>query len=222
MPTYFKSSFIDFFKELSKNNNTTWFNENKKKYEQDVKNPFITFIEDVIKEASKLDKNIKIEAKDAITRINRDIRFSKDKSPYKMHVSAIVSAKGKKEKEYPGVYIELAADKIMIYGGAYMLEKEPLQKVRNYIVKNLAAFQKVISDKTFVKLFGEIHGDKNKVIASEFKALLEKQPLLANKNFYYFAEIPVKELTSSTLLATIMKYYKTGHVVNEFLLKAIG
>ena len=99
MPTYFNHQFVDFFKELSKNNNTQWFNENKKSYETHVKLPFIKFIDDLIIEMSKLDETIAIEAKDAITRINRDIRFSKDKSPYKMHVSAIISAKGKKVKE---------------------------------------------------------------------------------------------------------------------------
>ena len=222
MPAYFTAAFQQFFKDLSRNNDTTWFNENKKRYEQDVKNPFISFIEALIKEASKLDGSIKIEAKEAITRINRDIRFSVDKSPYKLHVSAIVSAKGKKGKEYPGVYIELGPEKIMIYGGAYMLEKEVLRNTRLYILKNLKAFEKIIKDKKFVEAFGEVQGEKNKVLPPEIKTHIDKQPLLANKNFYYFAELPYQELTSSTLLTTVMKYYKAGHDLNQFLIKAMA
>ena len=222
MPTYFTPAFVAFFKELSRNNNTTWFNENKKTYEQDVKTPFTKLIQDVINEASKLDPSIQIEAKDAITRINRDIRFSKDKSPYKLHMSAIISAKGKKVKESPGIYIEISPEHIMVYGGAYMLEKESLLNVRSAISKNMKAFDKLITDKTFVKLFGSIQGEKNKVLAPAFKSLLDEQPLLANKNFYYVAEIPFEQLTSNTLLKTIMTYYKAGKPLNDFLIEAIG
>ena len=222
MPTYFNHQFIDFFKELSKNNNTAWFNENKKSFEAHVKMPFVKFIEVLIAEMNQLDKSIAIEAKEAITRINRDIRFSKDKSPYKMHVSAIISAKGKKVKEYPGLYIELAPDKISVYGGAYMLEKEPLQKTRTYIAKHLKEFDTIIHDKSFVKLFGSVLGEKNKVLSPEFKSLLEKQPLIANKNFYYMAEIDIENLTSSSLLKTIMKYCNAGKPLNDFLIKAVG
>ncbi len=172
MSNYFTSAFVSFFKELSKNNTTAWFNENKKTYERDVKIPFTNFIQHVIEAAAKLDPDIQIEAKEAITRINRDIRFSKDKSPYKLHMSAIISSKGKKDKESPGIYIELSPEHIMIYGGAYMLEKEPLLNVRKYISAHLKEFDKIISEKTFVTLFGSIRGEKNKVLAPEFKMFI--------------------------------------------------
>jgi len=221
MAAYFTPEFTTFFKDLSKNNNSVWFNENKARYEKDVKIPFTALVQDIISKSQKLDPSIQIEPKEAITRLNRDIRFSKDKSLYKMHVSAIISPKGKKEKEYPGMYIELSPERIAIYGGAYQLEKEALYKVRNTIAKNLDEFKKILANKTFVNLFGELQGDKNKVLPPEFKALLDQQPLIANKNFYYMAELSPKELTSPTLLDIMMAHFKAGKPVSDFLAKAM-
>ena len=81
MSVYFTPAFNKFFIDLAPNNNKDWFDVNRNRYEQDVKLPFRGFTADVIKEISKIDPTVKMEAKDAIFRINRDIRFSKDKYP---------------------------------------------------------------------------------------------------------------------------------------------
>ncbi|MBK7763624.1 MAG: DUF2461 domain-containing protein [Bacteroidetes bacterium] len=218
---YFSTAFISFFKDLSKNNSTEWFQANKKRYESDVKKPFQLFIGDLISEVKKIDPSIQIEVADAIMRINRDIRFSNDKSPYKLHVSAIISSTGKKDKVMPGMYIELAADKISIYGGAYMVDKIMLQKIRTAIAADLKKFDKLIQQKDFVNWFGEILGEKNKIMPPEFKSLLEKQPLLANKNFYFYAELPVSNLVKEDLLNQVITYFKTAKPINEFLITAM-
>src|SRR5688572_9652097 len=116
---HFSPEFVKFFKNLAKNNSTVWFNENRKTYEAEVKKPFAAFIDELIKKVQKIDPAIKIKASDAIMRINKDIRFSKDKTPYNTYVAAIVSVTGRKSKEYPGMYLQLGADKIMVFGGAY-------------------------------------------------------------------------------------------------------
>ncbi len=218
--TYFKPTFTKFFKDLSKNNSTAWFNENRKTYESEVKKPFAVFVEEFIGRVQKNDPAVKIKAGDAITRINKDIRFSKDKIPYNTYVGAIISPYGRKSKEYPGLYIQLGADKIAIYGGAYMLEKDNLVKVRKLIAKNLAKFDKLITAKEFKKKFGSIQGEKNKVLAPEFKALLEKQPLIANKSFFFATEIDAKLVTSDKLMNTLVDYYIAGKPMNDFLIGA--
>ena len=88
---YFSSDYLEFFKELAPNNNKDWFDKNRKRYIDSVKEPFKKFVTDLIQEISKVDDEVQIEAKDAIFRINRDIRFSKDKTPYKLNNSAIIS-----------------------------------------------------------------------------------------------------------------------------------
>lgn len=218
---YFSNAFVTFFKDLSKNNSTEWFQANKKRYETDVKKPFQTFISDLIHEVAKFDKSIQIEAVDAIMRINRDIRFSNDKSPYKLHVSAIISSEGKKDKVTPGMYLEFAADKISIYGGAHMLDKPLLQKVRSAIAADLKKFDKLVQHSDFKKHFGEIIGEKNKIIPPEFKGLIDKQALLANKNFYFHAELPVAILLKEDLMKQLIPYFKSAKPINAFLLEAM-
>jgi len=218
---YFNPEFVMFFKNLTKNNSSEWFNENRKTYESEVKKPFSGFVEEMITRIKKYEPGINIKPADAITRINKDIRFSKDKMPYNTHVGAIISLFGKKSKEYPGLYIQLGADKISLFGGAYMLERENLQKVRTCIAKNPGEFAKIIAAKSFTDKFGSIQGEKNKVLAPEFKFLLEKQPLIANKSFFFSAELNAKYITSTELPGVLMDYYVAGKPVNDFLIKAL-
>ena len=89
---WFEKEFIAFFLELEVNNHKEWFHENKKRYEQYVKEPFYNFVAEMIKRINKDDPSIAIEPKEAIFRINRDIRFSKDKQPYKNYYHALVRA----------------------------------------------------------------------------------------------------------------------------------
>lgn len=104
---YFTQEFIDFYIELSRNNHKDWFHANKKRYEAIVKEPFLQLLTDLIAEMQKHDPKLEITAKECILRVNRDIRFSQDKSPYKLHVSAVISRTGKKDKGYPGLHLEL-------------------------------------------------------------------------------------------------------------------
>jgi len=90
--SYFTQDFIDFFKELSQNNHKEWFHANKKRYEASVKNPFYALLGDIIKEFQKEDPLMNLEVKNAVARINRDIRFSKDKTPYN---TTVMSQDGK-------------------------------------------------------------------------------------------------------------------------------
>ena len=114
--TDFSPDYLEFFKELAANNHKEWFDQNRKRYESVVRDPFKTFIGQLISEMSKSDPELDIEAKDAIFRINRDIRFSKDKTPYKLYNSALISPSGRKDKNNPGIYLEFSPEKLGVYG----------------------------------------------------------------------------------------------------------
>ncbi|MCD6013535.1 MAG: hypothetical protein K0Q79_3397 [Flavipsychrobacter sp.] len=219
--SYFTSDFTGFFKELSKNNTTDWFNTNRKTYEKNVKEPFAAFVGEMIKRIKKHEPDILIKPADAIMRINKDIRFSKDKTPYNTYVAANISPYGKKDKAYPGFYFQLSHDKISVFGGAYMLEPDALLNMRNYIAKNGKAFSAVYTDKNFKEKFGTIQGEKNKRIPEEFQAAAEKEPLIANKQFFYSAEIKPGIITKKELPDELMEYYAAGKKVNEFLRKGL-
>ena len=219
--SHFTPAFIKFFKDLSKNNTTEWFNANRKTYEKEVKQPFAAFVEEMIRRIKKYEPDINIKAADAISRINKDIRFSKDKTPYNTHVSANISPYGKKDKTYPGFYFQFSHDKIMIYGGAFVAEPPALQKIRNHIVKNHKAFAAACNDQAFVEKFSGIQGERAKRLPPEFAAEAEKEPLIANKQFYYMAELRPDILLIDDLPATLMEFYTAGRKVNKFLQAAL-
>jgi uncharacterized protein (TIGR02453 family) len=218
---YFDKNFTNFFKQLSNNNTSAWFNENRKAYESSVKAPFKDFVDEMISRIRKHQPEINITAADAIHRINKDIRFSKDKTPYNTHVSANISSQGKKSKEEPGFYFQLSHDKISVFGGAYMVEPASLQKIRKAIAEDPKGFSALYNDKEFKSKFGTLQGEKNKKIPDEFKAAAEKEPLIANKQFFYSADIKGTAITKDDLADVLMEYYKAGKKMNDFLKKAL-
>lgn len=217
---YFNKKFIDFFKSLSRNNSKEWFDQNRPNYELNVKKPFERFITDMIDEISKQDPSVKMSAKEAIFRINKDIRFSKDKSPYKTSMSAAISAGGR-NPESPGIYVELSHEKLTIVGGCYVVEKDNLLKIRKYIGRHTSAFQKIISEKKFKNSFGSILGEKSKTPPPDLGPLIAKEPLIANKQFYFAVDLPVSSITKSNLLRMVVKYFQLAKPLNDFLTQAI-
>lgn len=219
--SYFNPAFIKFFKELSKNNNKEWFDANRKTYEKEVKEPFTVFVQEMINRIQKHEPDVNIKPSDAIMRVNKDIRFSKDKTPYNTHVAANISKFGKKDKSYPGMYFQFSFDKVMIYGGAYMLEVPALQKLRTHIAGNLNDFSAAYKDKKFIEKFGSILGEQHKRLPDEFKSVAEKEPLIANKQFYFAAELKPNVLTNNKLPDMLMDHYLSAKKLNEFLIKGL-
>ena len=218
---YFTQDYLDFFKELAANNHKDWFHANKKRYELSVKEPFNVFVQDIIDQTAKVDDRFEGKAKDAVFRVYRDVRFSKDKTPYKLQMSAVVAPGGKKEgMGIPGMYLELGPAHFRFYSGIYQPEKEMLYRIREHIIKHASEFNKLVTDADFVKRFGEIRGEKNKVLPKEFKAAAEKQPLIFNKQFYFFAELPPETILRDDFADIIMEYFHASNPMREFLTKA--
>lgn len=215
--SYFNTSFLEFFKELAKNNTTAWFNQNRQTYEKEVKKPFFFFVEEMISRIQKYEPEVQIKPSDAIMRINKDIRFSKDKTPYNTHVAANISVYGKKDKSYPGFYFQLSPESIKIFGGAYMVENTTLQNIRKYIAQNQKSFSAAYNDTLFKEKFGEIQGEQNKRIPIDFLTVSEKEPLILNKQFYYSASLKIDIITSDELSHHLMEFYLAGKKINDFL-----
>jgi uncharacterized protein (TIGR02453 family) len=220
---YFDSDFVDFFKELAPNNNKDWFDVNRKRYTDIIKEPFKAFVAKLIEELSQRNPKLKdLEPKDCIFRINRDIRFAKDKTPYKMNVSALVAAGGKKNDAGEGCYVEFGPEHVRIYGGLYEPDKVSLLKIRQGIAADPKPFQKLYSEKEFKKLFCEIRGDKNKIIPKEVKAAAEVEPLIFNKQFYYFHQMDPTVLTEEGLMDQILHCYDVARPVEQYFSKILN
>jgi uncharacterized protein (TIGR02453 family) len=215
---WFTDDFNRFFKDLAKNNNKEWFDQNRKRYGTSVKQPFHAFVLEVIRRVHAEDKRVHIEPKDAIFRINRDIRFSKDKTPYKLSCSAIISPGGRKDHSTPGLYFELGPEHVAIYGGRYMPDPEDLRNIREHIAANMKKFKVLYEAPAFKAKFGSIQGERNKVLPPDLKTAAAKEPLIYNKQFYWVAELPPKLVTDAKLLEILMDHYRTMRPLNEFLL----
>lgn len=219
---HFTKEFIDFFIELAPNNNKDWFDENRSRYENHVREPFKKFVQYMIGEIAKSNPEFKeVEAKDCIFRINRDIRFSKDKTPYKMQVSAVIAPDGKKSKAVNGVYFELSPERVRVYGGVYEIDKEDLFTVREAMANDPKSLKKVYTNPRFVNVFGEILGEKNKIIPKEFKGAAENEPLIYNKQWYFYAEFPPELMLSDKLETTILDCFEAGRPVENYFNKLI-
>lgn len=219
---YFSNDYLDFFKELAANNHKDWFDANRKRYETVVRDPFKQFISELINVMAKNDPDLNLEPKDAIFRINRDIRFSKDKTPYKLNNSAIISKKGRKDKNYPGIYLEFGPERLAFYGGFYMPDSKLTQKIRTYFSSHAKEFKSLLSDPGFTSSFGEIQGEKSKRIPKEFHKAAISQPLLWNKQWYYYKHESPEIICGDHLMEVILELEAKSRPMKEFLIKSIS
>lgn len=216
----FTEAFYEFFIGLSANNQKSWFDENRARYERDVKALFLEFVTSVLAKMSAIDPRFEgLEAKQCVFRINKDIRFSKDKSPYKLHCAAAIQIGGRKEMGAGGLYIQLGPEECGIYSGVYMPEKEELMRIRGFIAGNLEGFMRVITETSFVQYFGEVRGEKNKRIDLVWGAAAAEQPLIFNKQFYIQHSVEAEDTLRSDFDDYVVEVWKASRGFNSFLQK---
>lgn len=218
---YFAQDYIAFFQELAVHNNKEWFHDNKRRYENSVKKPFEKFIEAIITEIRKNDSNLVVEAKDCILRINRDIRFAKDKTPYNLHRTAFVSSGGRKDKSIPGIFIRISPEMVGIMGGCIGPDKTQLSNIRTTISKDPSTFRKLLKANDFSEKFDELKGEEMKRIPKELQPAVEKEPLILKKQFYMMAELKPSLITSEKLMSETMDHWHAMRPLNDFLTKAM-
>ena len=218
---YFEQDFLDFLSELADNNSKQWMDKNRKRYEKTIRDPFKEFVAEMIFRIQEFEPDLGILAKDSIFRINRDIRFTKDKTPYKTYMAANIKRGGRTAPESSGFYFTFATDKVMIAGGVYHADKDGIYNIRNSIANNLEGFNKIINKAKFKKKFGPIAGEKHKRIPHEFQAAAEKQPLIANKQFHYHGREDSEIIVKNDLPDQLMEYYLAAKDVHFFLKDAL-
>ncbi|TAH25626.1 MAG: DUF2461 domain-containing protein [Cytophagales bacterium] len=215
------NSSLQFLSKLKDNNNKDWFDANRKTYDE-IKSDWIKFIEKLIIKTSKIDINLgNLEAKDCMFRINRDVRFSPNKAPYKSNI-AISITKGGKKSIYAGCYLHIEPDnKSFIAGGLYLPEKEILQKIRTEIDYKPELFDKIISEKNFIKYFESLTGDKLSKAPKGFDPYAPHIELLKQKSFLGWHKLSDKKILEINLEEYFLDVYKTLMPLNEYLNKAI-
>ena len=200
---------LKFLKELKKNNNKPWFDKNRKRYEE-AKADFARFIQAVIDQHSKKDASIKnLLAKDCMFRINRDVRFSKDKSPYKTNFGASINKGGKKAWNFAGYYFQVQPGRNFAGGGIWMPEPNELKKVRQEIDYNFADFKKIIGSKKFKSVYGDLDRSAEFLLSRVPKGYEPGNPAadylklksFVAISFFTDADLGSKELVKKTVAA---------------------
>lgn len=211
------SSYTAFFKELARNNNKEWFHANKKRYENEVKAPFLDLLDNLLPNLTEWDNRILPDAKKAMFRINKDVRFSKDKTPYHTILKAGFSPNGKKSI-LPGYYLGIDATSIHVGGGLFMLRPPELALVRNHIAKDIVALTKIVGASSFTQNFGRLKGEKAKRLDKSLLTIAEKTDLIYNKQFYAMAEFPLEPFyNSDELSGEILSHFEAIKPLNTYL-----
>jgi uncharacterized protein (TIGR02453 family) len=152
---------IAFLKRLKKNNNRPWFQAHKEEYEQHVRFPMQCLIATLAQKMIDAAPEIDFNPKKAIFRIYRDVRFSKNKAPYKTNIAAAFDIRGKKSPtETPGLYVGIEPGEVFVGGGIYMPTGEQLKAIRRAMVTDPESFLTVVENKRFKNEFGGIEGEK--------------------------------------------------------------
>lgn len=213
---------LGFLKSLAKNNNRDWFEKNKGKY-LEAKTGFEDFLETFHKELLKFDESLgSINPRKQAFRIYRDVRFSKDKRPYKVNMGAGFSPKGKMEQE-AGYYIHIEPGKSFVAGGMYMPNPENLAKIRQEIDYNADKLQKILKSAKFKKFFNGLDDfDRVKTAPKGYPKDHPQIELLKNKSFivsHPFTEAQVKDKKFAKNVAQVCQSIK---LLNDYLNDAIS
>jgi uncharacterized protein (TIGR02453 family) len=211
---------IKFLKDLKKNNNKPWFDNNRKRYEE-AKADFARFIQAVIDTHSKKDGSIKtLLAKDCMFRINRDVRFSKDKSPYKSNFGASINKGGKKAWNTAGYYFQVQPDRNFAGGGIWMPEPNELKKVRQEIDYNFTDFKKIIGSKKFKLIYGDLDRSAEFLLSRVPKGYEPGNPAadyLKLKSFVAISFFSNADLTSKDLVKKTVAAFEALQPIINFI-----
>ena len=219
-----QTSTLKFLKDLSKNNNKSWFDSHRTQYE-DAKNDFAGFVQSIIDVHSKKDPSIAhLKAKDCTFRINRDVRFSKDKSPYKNNMGAYLN-KGGKKSIFGGYYFHCQPGQSFVGGGLWMPMPTELNKVRQEIDYNLEAFKKIVTSKSFRAVYDGLSKDPEYTLTRLPKGYEPDNPAaeyLKLKSFVTMIALKDGELTSKELSKKVLTAFAALQPMLKFINQSIG
>jgi uncharacterized protein (TIGR02453 family) len=219
---HFDAEFLRFFRGLTRHNTRPWFHDHKSEYERFVKEPFAEFVGEMIERIAAIDPFMRCEPREAIFRLARDTRFSKDKTPYKTHAGAVIGPDGRKTRR-SAFYFQLGADGVGIAGGVYRPEPDQIFAIREAIRDRGAELERLVRDRTFRRVWGELQGERNVRLPPAFADAAGKHPLLFNKQFYTWVQFDDPDAVLRRDLAPfLVRHYRAGRAVSAWLSTALA
>ena len=214
---------VQFLEDLVANNNTEWMHANKKRYEN-YKKDYHNYIAAVLAALKPLDKSLEpLEVKNCTFRINRDIRFSKDKSPYKTNMG-IWFTQNKLAKNSPGYYIHFEKGKSFIAGGVWCPEQNELKRIRKEIAFFYEDLEAIVNDKKFKSEFGVLTRDENNTLKKAPKDFDPSHPaieFLKLKSYTASEKIDDKLFLDKDFAKIVAQKLIVLKPMNDFLTRAL-
>ena len=211
-----KKSTYEFLINLKQNNNREWFQANNSWYNE-AKLDFEQFVTALIAEISKFDPQIGlVKPLDCIFRIFRDVRFSKDKSPYKTNFGAYIVPGGKKSG-LAGYYFHIDPGECFVAGGIWHPDPDTLKKLRKEIYENIDEFLSILNNKEFSKHFDQIYGEKLVNPPAGYPADFPHIDLLKYKDYNVYKEFSCQELLTKNIVEYAGRLYNLMYPFNRFI-----
>jgi uncharacterized protein (TIGR02453 family) len=161
--TGFRPEFFDFFRELGTNNDRAWFESNKTRFRESVQAPMSDFIAAIAPQLARISRQFVADPRPhggSMFRIHRDVRFSKDKRPYKEHAACQFRHRLGRDVHAPGFYVHLGPNEVFVGAGLWMPEADALLKIRTAIAAKPATWKKIVGDRRFAGRFGGVEGEQ--------------------------------------------------------------
>ncbi len=214
---------LQFLKDIKKNNNREWFLANKKRYET-YKKEYYALAQEFLNAMTEKDPALStMEVKDVVFRINRDIRFSKDKSPYKTNMAFWFSP-GNKNWNQSGYYVHIEPGASFIAGGFYQPEADDLKKIRKEIAFFYEDLDEILADKNFKATFGALDRNENNALKTVPKGYEKEHPAIEHlklKSFTATAQLDDKQLSEKDFIKKTTEKLMLLKPMNQFLNRAL-
>ena len=207
-----------FLIELEFSNSKAWFDQNRPRY-LELRLEFIDFVTEVIAGVSSFDASVKgIRAKDCLFRINRDVRFSQNKNPYKTNFSAALSAGGR-HSSYPIYYVQLGIENSITAGGIYAPPNDQLALIRRFIERHSKKADALLRNKALLEEFGGL--DKDAILSRFPKGFPSGSELLKYKSFTASSAFDALELGSAGVLKEVVTKCAKMQALHKYLREAL-
>jgi uncharacterized protein (TIGR02453 family) len=211
---------LDFLRALQIHNNKPWFQTQRAEYEA-ARQGFEDFVDDFIQEFRSIEDFENLSAKDCVFRIYRDVRFAKDKSPYKPNMGAAIAWGGKHSLRAP-YYIHIEPpERSFLAGGAYMPTPDQLAAIRRAIDRDPTGLKAAINSQPFKKHFGSLSGEKLKTPPRGYSADHPEIQLLKYKQFITGHALTDKEILSPRLMARTVEVFTALKPLLDWLNDAV-
>ena len=220
--SFFTDETLEFWRGLARDNSKTYFDANRAAYEQHLKKPYQALAAALVVGLRLDEPEYQVDPGKATYRINRDVRFSKDKSPYKTELGITIGRSQKHDAAYPGYTCRVGIRGIAVAGGLYQPGTDLRDRVRLVVGQQSAQLRELLADPEFVSTYGELRGEAHKRAPADLKQLAATEPLVLNKQWVYWTDFEDPQLLLHPELDEfILDQWAAARPVMDFFKQAV-